>query len=209
MGSSAIKTAGIILAAGASSRMGKPKQLLPFGKTTLLGQVIHNARQSDLHEIIVVLGHGADKIQQSLDLSGTRTILNPAYQSGQSTSLKAGLDAVSDPCQGIMFLLGDQPLVTADIINHLTSLFADSPDKIIIPCLDGQRGNPVILPLSLFPHIPSLSGDRGARALFDRFKHLILRVPVLDPAILTDVDTPADYQRLISAGLDIKSGFKA
>lgn len=209
MGSSAIKIAGVILAAGSSSRMGEPKQLLPFGKTTLLGQVIHNARQSILHEIIVVLGHGADKIQQSLDLSGTRPILNPAYQTGQSASLKAGLEAVSDPCQGIMFLLGDQPLVTADIINHLASLFADSPDKIIIPCFEGQRGNPVILPRSLFFHIPSLSGDKGARALFDRFKHLILRVSVADPAILTDVDTPTDYQSLISAGMDIKPRFKA
>ena len=203
MESSAIKIAGIILAAGSSSRMGKPKQLLPFGKTTLLGQVIHNARQSILYEIIVVLGHGADKIQQRLDLSGTRTILNPAYPTGQSASLKAGLEAVSDPCQGIIFLLGDQPLVRADIINHLVFRFADFPDKIIIPCFEGQRGNPVILPRSLFPHISSLSGDKGARALFDRFKHLILRVPVADPAILMDVDTPADYEGLISAELDI------
>lgn len=202
MGPSAIKIAGIILAAGSSSRMGQPKQLLPFGTTTLLGQVIQNARQSNLHEIIVVLGHEAALIRQGLDFSGTRTILNPDYLKGQSTSLQAGVKAIPDHCQGAMFLLGDQPLVGPDIINHLISSFTASPGHIIIPCFKGQRGNPVILPRSLFDRIQSLSGDQGARVLFDEFKPLIVRVAVQDPAIVMDVDTPLDYERLISGRLD-------
>ncbi|SDU34751.1 nucleotidyltransferase family protein [Desulfobacula phenolica] len=192
------KISGIILAAGSASRMGKTKQLLPFGETTLLGRVIQNARDSRLHEIIVVLGHNAGKISRSIDFEGTRVTRNTAYANGQSTSLIKGVEAVSSDCDAAMFLLADQPLVTAAIINRLADAFETGTAPIVIPYCNGKRGNPVIIARPLFYRLASLSADTGARVLFEEFKDVILKVSVPDKAILVDVDTPADYQTLIS-----------
>ncbi len=191
------KIAGVILAAGAGSRMGKTKQLLPFGDTTLLGQVIDNARASKLHEIIVVLGHKADKISQALDFSNTKIVRNKAYQKGQSTSLIKGLETISPNCDAAMFILGDQPLVTADIINQLINAFEAENALITIPYFNNRRGNPVIIKKPLFQRLESLVADTGPRVLFGEFKNAILKVQIPDKAILIDVDTMDDYQKLI------------
>ena len=176
--------------------MGKTKQLLPLGKNTLLGQVIQNAGKSALHEIIVVLGHCAEKIEQAIDLSGTKVVRNAAYSKGQSTSLIKGLENVSPICDAAIFLLGDQPLVTAAIINRLIHAFETSTAPIIIPYCNGKRGNPVIIARPLFHRLKSLSADTGARTLFDEFKKSILKVSIPDKAILVDVDTIDDYEKL-------------
>ena len=192
------KISGIILAAGSASRMGKTKQLLPFGEKTLLGQVIQNAGESELHEIIVVLGHRADEIEQAINFSGTKVVRNTAYSKGQSTSLIKGLENVSSICDAAMFLLADQPLVTAAIINMLIDKFKTSNAPIVIPYCNGIRGNPVIIGSPLFHRLNSLSGNTGARALFNEFKESILKVPISNEAILVDVDTKDDYEKLIS-----------
>lgn len=188
--------AGIVLAAGSGSRMGRTKQLLPFGQTTLLGQVIDTARHSDLAEIVVVLGHDAQRIQALVDLSGTRTIINPEYATGQASSLKAGVGAVSMACQGAMFLLGDQPLVSVAVINRLIQAFENGDQPLVVPVCHGRRGNPVIVARSLFQRLESLSGDTGARVLFQELDPWILKVDIKDGAIRVDVDTPEDYTRL-------------
>jgi len=198
MSISSKKIAGVILAAGSGSRMGKTKQLLPFGKNTILGQVIQNAGESKLNEIIVVLGHCAGKIEKAIDLSGTKVARNNAYQKGQSTSLIKGLENISSVCDAAMFLLGDQPLVSAAIINRLINAFQTSKAQIIIPYYMGIRGNPVIIGSSLFNRLKLLSGDTGPRALFNEFEKSILKIPVSDKAILVDVDTRDDYKKLIS-----------
>ncbi|MBT3176812.1 MAG: molybdenum cofactor cytidylyltransferase [Desulfobacula sp.] len=196
MNFSSKKIAGVILAAGSASRMGKTKQLLPFGKTTLLGQVILNARESALDEIIVVLGHNAHKITQTLDLRHIKIIRNKEYSKGQSTSLIKGLENVSAQCDAAMFLLGDQPLVNAAIINHLIIDFERARKSIIIPYFNDKRGNPVIIARPLFHRLESLSADTGARVIFDEFKKSILKVQIPDKAILVDVDTMDDYEKL-------------
>ncbi len=192
------KIAGVILAAGSASRMGQTKQLLPFGKNTLLGQVFQNAGESALHEIIVVLGHNGDEIEKVIDFSGARVIRNIGYSKGQSTSLIKGLENVSSICDAAIFLLGDQPLVTAAIINRLIEAFETSSAPIIIPYCNGKRGNPVIIARSLFHRLKSLTGDTGPRVLFDEFKKSILKVSIPDKAILIDVDTKDDYKKLKS-----------
>ena len=197
MNFSSKKVAGVILAAGSASRMGKTKQLLPFGKTTLLGQVVKNAGESELNEIIVVLGHRADKISQTIDISHTKIVRNKEYSKGQSSSLIKGLENVSSICDAAMFLLGDQPLVNAAIINRLINAFETSRALIIIPYCNDKRGNPVIIARPLFHRLQSLSADTGARILFDEFKKSILKVRIPDKAILVDVDTMEDYEKLI------------
>ncbi|MCK5098765.1 MAG: nucleotidyltransferase family protein, partial [Desulfobacteraceae bacterium] len=134
------KVAGVILAAGSASRMGSIKQLLPFRGKAILDHVIANAHKSALHEIILVLGYCSDKIKRELDLAGIKFVINKEYQKGQSGSLKKGLENVSINCDGAMFLLGDQPLVTDTIINKLIYAFETSDLPVVIPYCNGKRG---------------------------------------------------------------------
>ena len=197
MAVSNVKIAGIILAAGSGVRMGKTKQLLSFKNKPLLSHVIKNARESNLYETVVVLGHCADKIKKTVDFSGTKTIINSEYLKGQSTSLITGLENISPVCDAAMFLLGDQPLVSKSIINTIIKAFKKSNSPITIPYYNDIRGNPVIIARSLFHELKLLSGDTGPRILFKKFQKSILKVQVSDNAILIDVDTKADYKKLI------------
>ena len=190
------RVAGIVLAAGSSSRMGRPKQLLPFRGRTLLDQVIDHALKSALDPIVVVLGHGADSIRTQVDLTSICVVENKDYITGQSSSLKRGLDSVAHCCEGAMFLLGDQPLVDHVVINNLIRAFQGALPSITIPLCNGKRGNPVIIHHHLFPLIKSLTGDAGARRLFDRYQESLLTVETGNDGILFDVDTIADYQKL-------------
>ena len=190
------QVAGIILAAGSSSRMGRPKQLLAFQGKTILDQVVFNALQSELTQVIVVLGHAAPTIQKQVDFSAVHVVVNNDYAVGQSSSLKKGVAAVADCCEGAMFLLGDQPLVGHETINELIHVFRSALSPIVIPFCKGKRGNPVIIHRDLFPQIDSLTGDVGARLLFDRYKESIMAVEVEDTGILFDVDTWKDFKEL-------------
>ncbi len=191
------KIAGVILAAGSASRMGETKQLLAFKGRPILEHVITNARQSNLYEIIVVLGHDTDAIQQNVDFSGTKAVTNSEYLKGQSTSLIKGVKTISPICDAAMFLLADQPLIKSNIINNIINAFEASHKSIIIPYYKKIRGNPVIVDRALFPDLNSLSGDTGPRVLFKKFKNSIFKIPIHDKAILIDVDTNDDYQKLI------------
>ena len=192
------KIAGIILAAGSGVRMDKTKQLLPFKNKPLLSHVIENARQSNLYETIVVLGHCADEIKKTVDFSGTKTIINSEYLKGQSTSLMKGFENISPVCDAAMFLLGDQPLINPSTLNTIIQAFNTSKSPITIPYYNNIRGNPVIIARSLFHELKLLSGDTGPRILFKKFQKFILKVPIADNVILIDVDTKADYKKLIS-----------
>ncbi|MCK5543407.1 MAG: molybdenum cofactor cytidylyltransferase [Desulfobacterales bacterium] len=196
------KVAGVILAAGSSSRMGSIKQILPFRGKTILDHVIANVQKSALHEVIVVLGYCSEKIKQQLDLaddsSNIKILINKNYLKGQSDSLKKGLEQVSNSCDGAMFLLGDQPLITDTVINKLIYAFEDSDLPLVIPYCKGKRGNPVIIARSLFSRLELLSKDSGARVLFKELEKQILKVPIDDKSILEDIDTKNDYEKLIS-----------
>jgi molybdenum cofactor cytidylyltransferase len=191
------KVSGIILAAGKAERMDKAKQLLPFRGTTILGQVSKNALDSSLHEIIVVLGYAAEKIRQVTDFGHAQIVINPDYADGQSASLKAGLSGISDESVAALFLLGDQPLIGADVIDAILEVYRNAPAPIVIPTYSGTRGNPVLIDRALFPRIKSLRGDVGARFLFDEYADQLLEIEMGDEYLAFDVDTPDDYARLI------------
>ncbi len=191
------KVAGILLAAGSSTRMGQPKQLLPFRGRTVLEWVVDNALASALHRVIVVLGHEAEAMKPLLEQKKVTTVVNPRYGEGQSSSLKAGLRELAGDCEAALFLLGDQPLVTAKTIDRIIGVYADSPSPIVIPTFGGRRGNPVLFSRVTFPRIEALRGDCGARALFQEYAGEISRVEVHTPSILFDLDTEEDYQRLL------------
>ena len=206
------KVAGIVLAAGCGSRMGKAKQLLPFGHTTLLGRVVTTARAGGLDAILLVLGFEAEQIRHALglncpnqthpnqtcpDRTGIQVIDNPDWQKGQSFSVAAGLSALPPDMDGVLFLLGDQPLVTARTIHQLVSAFQNTDCWILAPCFKGKRGNPVLVASPLYDRLKHPEGDAGARMLFKEFSHRMHCLEVDDPGILRDVDTPEDYAALV------------
>lgn len=191
------RIAGIVLAAGQSSRMGRVKQLLPWQGITLLGAALEQARRSCLDELIVVLGAASDRIQDTVDLQDVQVIVNPAYAQGQSTSLQAGLAVLPDAMQAAVFLLGDQPLVSAATIDRIIKAYTETHASLVIPVHAGRRGNPVLIKRSLFPELMTLQGDTGARVLFHGYADSICEVPVPDSGICRDIDTWEDYQLLL------------
>jgi molybdenum cofactor cytidylyltransferase len=199
-----VRISGVVLAAGESSRIGETKQLLAFRGSTILGRVIANARGSLLKEIIVVLGHDADKIQRQVDFAGVKVVLNDDYKQGQSSSLKMGLNNVSNRSRAAMFLLGDQPLVDECVINRMIRAYEESLSPIVIPVFAGRRGNPVVIGRELFGELADAAkGDAGARVLFNHHAGLINYVEMDSSFIHADVDTVEDYNNLVN---NIKNG---
>jgi molybdenum cofactor cytidylyltransferase len=196
---SSCKVAGIILAAGKSSRMHRIKQLLPFRGKTLLGQIIETALQSSLFEVMVVLGRHAARIQEVIDFESfrrARIIINRNWEKGQSTSLQAGLAAVPGNCQGAMCILGDQPLIDVSLLDTMISEFQKTQAPLVIPTFGGRRGNPVVIHRSLFQRLHGLAGDVGARVLFQEYSGQIVEIEVANSGIHLDIDTWQDYLRL-------------
>jgi molybdenum cofactor cytidylyltransferase len=179
--------------------MGRCKLLLPYNKGTLLEAVLAAAYQTSLTPIIIVLGHNGDKIRNVINLEGFTVVNNPNFRQGQSTSLNAGIEHAPAACQGAMFLLGDQPRITPEVIQTLIHSFNPEQDSLVIPTSRGRRGNPVIIHRRLFSEIRDLRGDTGARLLFQRFKEQIRWVELDDDGLFLDVDTPADYRILLQS----------
>ncbi len=189
--------AGIILAAGSSSRMGRLKQLLPYRGRPVLEIVVQTALDAGLEPAIVVLGYQAPAIRQTIQFKRAKVIVNPDYKRGQSSSLQAGLSAVPSHCAAVMFLLGDQPLVALPVVTQIVEAYRHQPAPIVIPTYLGKRGNPVIVDRALFGRLNDLTGDTGARALFEAYADQIYEVAVDSPGIHFDLDTSQDYDRLI------------
>ena len=194
---SSCKVAGIILAAGEGSRMGTTKQLLPFRGKSVLECVIDSALASDLHRVVVVLGHQADRLIPMMKGKEVEVVVNPRYREGQSTSLKAGLEALSVETDAALFLLADQPLITPVLIGGILNAYRTSGNPIVLPEFEGRRGNPVLFSRETFPRIEALAEDCGARPLFQEYAGRLLTVPVYGPAIHFDIDTMEDYRRLL------------
>ena len=123
--------------------------------------------------------------------------MNPDYCLGQSSSLKAGLAALTEETDAALFLLGDQPLITPQLIDTILAAYTASPHPIVLPTFHGKRGNPVLFGRETFPRLTALTGDQGARPLFEEYADRILAVAVDDPAIHLDVDTAEEYERLL------------
>jgi len=197
---------GIMLAAGASTRMGRPKQLLPIGGRPLLQHVLDEAVASSLDEIVVVLGHRAQDIKKAIELPpgrSVRMVVNPNYAGGQSTSLRLGLRSTDPRAVGVGVLLGDQLHVTARLIDRLAAVFLASGSPVVRPVYSGTcsrpvPGHPVFLARRIWPEVEKVDGDQGARSLLSDHPKWVVEIPVeSDPPV--DVDTWDDYQRAVYA----------
>lgn len=187
---------GLVLAAGGSSRLGRPKQLLPYGDGTLLQHVLATACASPLDQLIVALGGGAEAVLAAVDLRGAEVVVNDDYGEGCSSSIAAALPLVDPAADVLVLLLGDQPGVTAASVVRLLEERDDAP--IAVSRYDDGRGHPFAFARSVFDDLAALHGDKGIWRLIERRPDLVreVRMPGLVPA---DVDTWEDYQAALSA----------
>ena len=193
-------TAGIILAAGLSTRFGKPKQLVELNGKPLLEWVVDACLKSRLDKIVVVLGHNAPQIAAGLSLKygdpRIATVINPQYREGMSRSLRAGLAGVMQDFPAVMFLLGDQPLVSSNLIDRLLERFRESEKDICVPVHSGRRGNPTLFGSKFYQQLLNVSGDLGAREIIRVHPEAVLSVEEEDPLSFFDIDTETDLQAL-------------
>jgi molybdenum cofactor cytidylyltransferase len=188
----------VILAAGRAERMmGEQKLFLPLGGKPVLQWVLESALASDLGEIICV-ARDLTAVRREIHLADARLfwLLNYAADHGQSTSVSAGLWAANPQSEGVMFLLGDQPLIRKELINSLIEKFAAGEARIVAPSFNGEARNPVLFHRELFPDLLKLTGDRGGRALLDTHREKLALVDWHDEVPFMDIDAPEDYERI-------------
>jgi molybdenum cofactor cytidylyltransferase len=190
------KIAGIILAAGESARFGQPKQLLDYHGKPFIRCVAETALLSGLEPVIVVTGAFEELVNEGLGDRGLVKIVESGkWRDGQSESIKVGLNALTPEIGGAIFLLADQPQITPTLIRALIERHAASAAPIIAPLIADRRANPVLFDRNTFNELMKLAGDTGGRALFTKYK--LDYVTWHDESMLIDVDTEADYQRLM------------
>jgi len=184
----------VVLAAGASRRMGVENKLLAeVGGVAMVRHVVTAALASKLSAVVVVTGFEGGRIRAALTELDLRFVDNPDYADGLSTSLRAGVGAARDDCTGAVILLGDMPRISPAIIDRLVESFrAGEGRSICVPVYDGRRGNPVLWPERFFSDLGAITGDRGGRDLLARLSDHVDPVDVDSPDIFSDVDTPDD-----------------
>lgn len=196
-----IKTAGIILAAGASVRFGQPKQLIKLWDKYLIEWVLDAALKSRLRTVVLVLGHEHKAILQALgakaDHPGLKVVINPNYRDGQSTSLKAGLTCVRQAFSSVMYLLADQPMINSDAIDRMLDQFHNSDKDICVPVFEGRRGTPTIFRRSIYEEIMMIDGDIGARNIIAKKAERVLYAKIKDPKCFFDIDSQEDLKNLL------------
>ncbi len=178
----------ILLAAGEAKRMGKLKQLMPLGGTTILEQTIDNLLSSRVGEVIVVLGHKAEEIRRKIATRPIKITVNPIYRQGMGTSIAAGLKLVDNRAQAVMLALGDQPFVDSPTINRLIEEFQNHDKGIAIPTYQGRRGHPLIFSIKYKAPLSRLKGDIGGREIIKKHPEDILEVAVDCEGIIIDID---------------------
>jgi molybdenum cofactor cytidylyltransferase len=186
---------GLVLGAGGSTRLGRPKQLLPFGGGTLLGHVVDVARSVGFDQVVVALGGASADILAAVDFEGVDVLINEEYGEGCSSSIVAALPVVDERSDAIVLMLGDQPGVSAETCR---ALIAGRGDADLAVCrYDDGRGHPFVLARAVFDDLGQLHGDKGVWKLLERAGDAVVEVRVPGP-IPRDVDTEADYERVLA-----------
>jgi molybdenum cofactor cytidylyltransferase len=186
---------GLVLAAGGSSRLGRPKQLLPFGRATLLDHVLATARSCRFDQLVCVIGGGASEVRAEVDFTGVGVVENEAFGAGCSSSIAAALGAVDERADVLVLMLGDQPGVTE---STLLRLLAGRGHAALAACAytDG-RGHPIAFARSMFGELAQLHGDKAVWKLLDRPPGQVIDVPI-DGPVPRDIDTWDDYETVRS-----------
>jgi molybdenum cofactor cytidylyltransferase len=202
--------AAIVLAAGASSRMGRAKAALPLGQTgeTVVARVVRTVLAGGVPEVVVVAGAHIDAVRAAMPAFAEATAGRPSrrvrvvehsgWQQGQLSSLLAGLDAIDHPLlEAVLVTLVDVPLVRSSTVAEVIAAWRRTRAPIVRPASVGRHGHPVIFDRSIFQDLRAADPDTGAKAVFAIHKQRIVNVEVNDPGAFDDIDTPGDYKKLI------------
>jgi molybdenum cofactor cytidylyltransferase len=185
----------VVLAAGGSRRLGRPKQLLEFRGATLLDATLATARAAGAGQVVVALGGAADEVTERVDLAGLDVVLNPDFGDGCATSIRSALTRVRDDAAGVVLLLGDQPGVTAATVRARVD--GAGGHRVGVSAYDDAPGHPQWVDRSMFATLSDLHGDKAVWKLVEAGEDVV-RVPVPGP-VPRDVDTWADYRALLGA----------
>jgi molybdenum cofactor cytidylyltransferase len=186
-------TSGLVLAAGGSKRLGRPKQLLPFGSATLLDHVLDVARACPFDQLLCVVGGGGEGVLETVDFAGVQVVENPDFGEGCSSSIAAALGAIDARAEAVVLMLGDQPGVSAATVDALVVGRGDAP--LAACAYDDGRGHPLAFARSMFGELSAMHGDKAVWKLLDRHAPDVVDVPI-DGEIPRDVDTWDDYEAL-------------
>jgi len=186
----------LIMAAGGSSRLDSPKQLLKWGNDYLINHVINTAFEAGVGPIKLVLGCRSEEVRKVLLNKDIAVLINPAWQNGMSSSIKAGIAALDNDVDAVLIMLVDQPFVSVDLLRLLAVKIGEKEIEIAAPRVAGQQCNPVAFKRCLFPEMMDISGDRGAKALLKGRRVGWVDWP--DERLALDIDSREDYQIAIS-----------
>jgi molybdenum cofactor cytidylyltransferase len=187
----------VLLAAGESRRMGEFKQLLPLGGKTFVECCVDNLLASRAGEVIVVTGHRGADVRGAVGERPVRFAHNPDYRDGMSSSVKRGVEAISERSRACLIALVDQPQIGVDVINRVIEAYEKDEPLIVIPTYEGRNGHPIILDLKLKGEVLAIDPARGLREVVRARAGQVARVEIPTEAILTDFDYPEDYRRIL------------
>ena len=188
--------AGLVLAAGGSNRLGRPKQLLPYAGATLLDHIVATARACEFDQLLVAVGGNSEKVRSRVDLSGTEVVVNPGFGAGCSSSIAVAMEALDPAATTLVLMLGDQPGVVPATVRVLLAARGDAP--IAVCRYDDGRGHPFAFGHEVFGDLRSLHGDKAVWRMLDEREDDVAEVPVAG-RIPLDVDTWADYEAVVAA----------
>ena len=184
----------IVLAAGESRRMGRPKLLLPYGDKTIIETVVQNVVSSRADGAVVVLGGHRQEIEEKVRGFAVKRVINRRYQEGMLSSVRRGLLALPASARAAVFILADQPEVASSVIDLMIEAYCREKKGIVLPVYRKKRGHPLLIDLKYRREIESLSPDIGLRGLLREHRDDILEVRVTSPSVLKDIDDPDDYR---------------
>ncbi len=185
----------VVLAAGCSSRMGSQKLLLPFGGKTVIAHIVDQILAGSTNGVYVVVGHRGEHIERELSGRPVSIVNNPNYELGMLSSVRCGLRAVDKTCQSVLVVLGDQPSLTTVLVDQMIESFAGTEKQILVPLYQGKRGHPILFSTMYREEILTDFDDVGLRGLLRVHGDEIFEMNVSSPAVLSDMDCPADYRR--------------
>ncbi len=183
----------IILAAGMSTRMGRPKQLLKVGGSTLIRIITENVLLSNVDELLVVTGYQQKKVSAAINDLPVNVVFNQGYKDGQGTSLALGVRSISECASAFMVFMVDQPMISASLINMLIGEFQKRDCVALRPVYNSIPGHPVIFSSSLKEELINLRGDEGARQVLKKLADRVEYIEAPDEAVIFDIDTPKDF----------------
>lgn len=187
----------VVLAAGESKRMGRQKVLLPYRGITVIEHIVRQISEAGIEETVVVVGHEREHIETCLQPYNVKMVVNSLYQNGMLSSVRAGLDAVSEDSRSVMVLLGDQPFVRAEILREVVNHAKGCDKGIVAPSFQGRAGHPALLSLGYRNEIMQCFDEVGLRGLYAAHPGDVEWVIVDDASVVEDMDTPEDYERVL------------